>query len=148
MTMFDVEEIKGRELFQKLTDQHQAWTINKFSPIELKKSWDVSIWSGNTPVIVEIKVRNIYIKQYPEAIIEINKLDEINKLTETTPGAVGYYVAFYPADEKAAMWPINDYSYTSYCQCEKTHCGLNRTKIDKRMAYYPLSAATIYDYSE
>ena len=41
MTMFDVEEIKGRELFQKLTDQHQAWTINKFSPIELKKSWNV-----------------------------------------------------------------------------------------------------------
>ena len=46
-------------------------------------SYDFSIQSGSTILITEAKVRNCSYKKYNEAILEIDKINRINELTDT-----------------------------------------------------------------
>ena len=142
-SQFDTKEAEGRARFESLTAQVQQWTINKFSNLDKNLPWDVSVYSASTPVIIEIKVREISLDKYPNAFIEEHKILEINKLCKEIPGAVGYYVAFYPKSNKVALWPLNDWKYKEPAYCPSKTMGTHITK-SKMMCYYPISEATIY----
>jgi len=63
-TPYILASIKERLLFDTFWQSRQDFTINAFSYVESKASWDIYYTSGGTKYLAEIKIRNYNSNQF------------------------------------------------------------------------------------
>lgn len=146
----ECEQIGRYKFLQQIsgTCKNIIFTENQYDNVDV-------FWEHNDTLNVgEIKYRNNYtsdnkyiVKQ--GAVIEKTKYDALKHYKEVS-GVTPYYIMIF-ADEKMTIWNLNKMTNIEFKneanKYPKTTCGSNK-KIDKEVAYLPLSAGTLVNMIE
>ena len=103
---FDEYEDKGRNIFQGWCFGRPFCVVNRFSK-EKYAQWDVSYrWTtDNTPIIGEIKVRNMDHNTYQTAYLQADKLKALRDLKGTSDAEI-HYICIY--NDKLLIWDLTN----------------------------------------
>lgn len=106
MNKFKSKDEQGKDIFFQYCNKRQWCRFNKKSIAEYTE-WDVSYYSGETKVIGEIKLRDNNMNDYPDWILEWNKLSKLKIKQEAHEGSVIQYINIFN-DGNILIWDITD----------------------------------------
>ncbi len=117
----ELDQIAGRNKYQEMDDKGrlkfqgfciaQPWcTFNRKSKDEMAH-WDVSYFSGTTRIIGEIKDRRCTSNAYETLLLQVNKLQELQKLQKAQPDSRIHYINFF-TDNEIEIIDITDIDIT------------------------------------
>lgn len=100
-------EKKGRDLFKTFFKNNTDVKILKEAQ-QRYTSWDVAMTSGSTKMMVEIKYRTCSSTQFPDFILENEKLNEMKNVVSAKTDVELIYCNIF-SDNVIAMWNITNY---------------------------------------
>lgn len=96
---------------------------------------------------IELKGRDVLIDEYDDCIVEEEKINKLNQLSQDT-GKDVFLVALYYRSNKIAIWKVKDTSNyeVSNIKC-KWHTATDSPKVIKSMVKFPLKDAKTYKFT-
>ena len=143
-TKFKEAEKRERKAIQWFVSQNPECKDLEINPIGDFSSDDFTMWSGNTHITGEIKIRTFEWDKYPTVVIELDKLNRLTEKNEENFRLYNgklYYFAFYPKSRNLLIFDMMNTPMTiTYEWCPVTTMADKGSKW-KAMVNYKLEDA-------
>jgi len=147
---FNKAEQIERMYLNKITEIHNCWRIKKVYENDYN-SWDADVELGDLTILLEVKVRNISVDRYEDAILEKSKVDHIHsvveqhqdKYKEKGKRLISAYLAVYPKDNVALLFMTKMISKEGIENMPETTVGKNKYIVPTEVYYYPIKLAKV-----
>jgi hypothetical protein len=136
---YDKTELRGRSYIQQLYPSHTF----DFSPLEQKKSWDVSGVTASGSFLGEIKIRYNNHDDYDTGFLEVLKFEKLQELSQQNGNLPVFYFNVYR--DKTLVYNLSKLPISSY-QVKDIWCP-KTSEEDNGGVYKPMIHLPIKDAS-
>ena len=144
---FELKEQKGRTTFAAFCSQNNI-RIQGFAEDKYAR-WDVAYKYKGIKIAGEIKIRNNSSTEFPNHLLEVDKLKALQKMCEKRKDLRAHYINHFN-DNRTVVWDITDLDLTKY-KVEKRWCNKNDwddEKIQKDVIFLYKTTAIIRENTD